>query len=110
MFDNRIPGRGVAACPLWFPIASLWNRLVWRRVAAWPCFPLSRRDLDGAEPEPKRAKRVIERATKVWISLDGFKICTRTSDDLWEAINWHIMLVRMKQLFDERIKAGQVYQ
>lgn len=70
---------------------------------------LSRRDLDGAEPEPKRAKRVIERATKVWISLDGFKICTGTSDDLWEAINWHIMLVRMKQLFDERIKAGHLF-
>ena len=59
MFDNRIPCRGGAACPSWFPIASLSNRLVRRReFATCPRFPfsLSQKDLDGAEPERKSVR------------------------------------------------------
>eukprot|EP00927_Polykrikos_kofoidii_P070620 TRINITY_DN67035_c0_g1_i1.p1 TRINITY_DN67035_c0_g1~~TRINITY_DN67035_c0_g1_i1.p1 ORF type:complete len:702 (+),score=110.31 TRINITY_DN67035_c0_g1_i1:114-2219(+) len=43
---------------------------------------------------------------RAWICLDNFKVCTRSSGDLTECINWHIMLVRIKQLYHERTKAG----
>eukprot|EP00747_Dinoflagellata_sp_TGD_P178723 gnl/TRDRNA2_/TRDRNA2_28189_c0_seq2.p1 gnl/TRDRNA2_/TRDRNA2_28189_c0~~gnl/TRDRNA2_/TRDRNA2_28189_c0_seq2.p1 ORF type:complete len:494 (+),score=93.43 gnl/TRDRNA2_/TRDRNA2_28189_c0_seq2:69-1550(+) len=53
-----------------------------------------------------QAGQCIAAREQVWICLEQFKLCTGTSSDLDEAINWHIMLVRIKQLFHERMQKG----
>ncbi|CAE7422489.1 dnaJ [Symbiodinium natans] len=72
-----------------------------------------------AEPEPhpaKRRRRDTEAAplpgaggSRAWISLGRLKICTGASGDVAEAINWHILLVRVKQLFNELTARGQPF-
>ncbi|CAE8633104.1 unnamed protein product [Polarella glacialis] len=47
--------------------------------------------------------------SRAWICLGRLKICTGASEDVAEAINWHIMLVRMKQLFHERRQTGHTF-
>lgn len=63
-------------------------------------------------PPPKRLRSLEARRSDVrggsraWVSLDHLKICTGSSQDLAEAINWHIMIVRIKQLFQEQTRKG----
>eukprot|EP00434_Breviolum_minutum_P000534 symbB.v1.2.000461.t1/scaffold11.1/size528188/10 len=59
-------------------------------------------------PDSKRAKLdgprgCFARGSRAHVCLHRLKVCTGASEDLSEAINWHILLVRVKQLFDERI-------
>ena len=43
--------------------------------------------------------RCFARGSRAHVCLHRLKVCTGASEDLSEAINWHILLVRVKQLF-----------
>ncbi|CAE7695044.1 dnaJ, partial [Symbiodinium pilosum] len=47
--------------------------------------------------------------SRAWICLGRLKICTGASEDVAEAINWHILLIRVKQLFNELSARGQPF-
>ncbi|CAK9078844.1 unnamed protein product [Durusdinium trenchii] len=65
-------------------------------------------------PEAKRAKlegarACFERGARAHVCLRRMKVCTGASEDVAEAINWHILLVRVKQIFDEHLSAGDAF-
>ncbi|CAL1139821.1 unnamed protein product [Cladocopium goreaui] len=65
-------------------------------------------------PDAKRAKLdgprgCFARGSRAHVCLQRLKVCTGASEDLSEAINWHILLVRVKQLFDEQIACGKTF-
>jgi len=73
---------------------------------------------EGGEPPAKRARLGLETldarsqlrgGARAWICLENLKICTGSSEDVSEAIDWHIMIVRIKQLFDEHSRAGRAF-
>eukprot|EP00928_Gymnodinium_smaydae_P038238 TRINITY_DN26416_c0_g1_i1.p1 TRINITY_DN26416_c0_g1~~TRINITY_DN26416_c0_g1_i1.p1 ORF type:complete len:511 (+),score=136.78 TRINITY_DN26416_c0_g1_i1:60-1592(+) len=47
--------------------------------------------------------------SRAWVCLERLKVCTGAAEDVAEAINWHIMLVRIKQFFDERLLDGSSF-
>ncbi|CAE7908829.1 dnaJ [Symbiodinium microadriaticum] len=47
--------------------------------------------------------------SRAWICLGRLKICTGASGDVAEAINWHILLIRVKQLFNELTARGEPF-
>ena len=58
---------------------------------------------EGA-PDAKRPRlglegRCLARGSRAHIFLQRLKVCTGASEDLSEAINWHILLVRVKQMW-----------
>ena len=47
---------------------------------------------------PHNWLRCFARGSRAHVCLHRLKVCTGASEDLSEAINWHILLVRVKQL------------
>ncbi|CAK0855537.1 unnamed protein product, partial [Prorocentrum cordatum] len=55
---------------------------------------------EGAAPKRRRLRGPAMRGgSRAWVCLDNLKICSGAARDVAEAIDWHVLLVRLKQTF-----------